>query len=438
MKKRTVAAAAALAVMISSFAGCGQQNVQDGGNAAGDGGQVELTIMGGAQLLSVTEIVLKDYLAEHPNISVKYEKYSYAEYPTKMKLQLSNQESTPDIVLVHDLFARQFVEAGSFLDLTDMVQEDSVLPVLDTVTMDGKIYGLPNQVTNAYVYLYRKDLYDTLGLQPPKTFEEYYEQGLVLKENGYYAGAFDPGNEGSASQMFNDFVYMLGGEVLNGEGEVTLNKGEEALELMKRCYDAGIWHKSNMGNDEAYWAEFNAGKIAAFPAVSCQAAYYETNVDPGGDGGWGHLAMAEPMKFSEDGRSTYIGNTEYFAINKSSKHQEEAKELIAYLALSEEAALKCSDIDENGIMAQYSTGYMDGLRAVAADTSHGWDAYGGEPVVSEVAQLVLDETPYIPFVDEKSAERNKIISEVVGDMLVNGSCTAAEAVEKMRERMSSL
>lgn len=437
MKKRIIAAAAA-AALACSLAGCGQQSAPGGGSTPKDGKTVELTIMGGSQLLSVTELVLKDYLAEHPNIRVNYEKYSYAEYPTKMKLQLSNQESTPDIVLVHDLYARQFVEAGSFLELTDLAEEGSVLPVLDTVTVDGKIYGLPNQVTNTYVYLYRKDIYDKLGLQPPATFEEYYEQGLLLKENGYYAGAFDPGNEGSASQMFNDFVYMLGGEVLNEKGEVTLNKGKEALELIKKCYDAGIWHKSNMGNDETYWAEFNAGRIAAFPAVSCQAAYYETNVDPGGDGGYGQLAMAEPMKFSEDGRATYIGNTEYFAINKASEHQEEAKELVAYLTLSEEAALKCSDIDENGIMAQYSTGSMDGLRAVAADTSHGWEAYGGEPVVSEVAQIILDETPYIPFVDEKSSERNKIISEVVGEMLVKETCTAEEAVEMMKERMSGL
>lgn len=318
-----------------------------------------------------------------------------------------------------------------------MFTEGEVLPVMDPVTMDGKVYGLPNQVTSQYVFMYRKDIYDQLGLTVPKTFEEYFDQALTLKEQGYYAGAFDPADSG-CNEVFQNFLYMLGGRVLNTDGSISLEKGEEALELMKRCYDAGIWHTSQQGNSEAYWTAFNSGKIAAFPSVGSQAAYYVTNVDPNGQGGFGHLAIARPMKFSEDGRETYINNTEYYVINKNTEHLEAAKDVVRYLALSKEAAKAFSNVNEDGVMAQFATGYMDGIQAIAADGGNGWEAFGGAPVVSELAQILLDSNPDIPYVDERSNEMNNVISEVVGEMFLNGAYTPQTAIETMKQRMNDI
>lgn len=469
MKKRRIAALIMAAAMgIASLAGCGgdapaqdaQAESEDGGNdksAAVDGQQdagqagekqagngqdadgekIELTLMGGAHLVSVAEIVLKDYLAEHPNIKINFEKYSYAEYPTKMKLQLSNNESTPDIMIIHDLYTPQFAKAGYLEDLSGMVNEGDILPVTAPATVDGKLYGLPNQVTNQYVYLYRQDIYEQEGLTPPATFDEYYDQGLKLKEKGYFVGAFDP-SDPKCYLTFSYFVYMLGGEILDNNGNVSLNKGTEALELMKKCNDAGIWHTSQLAESEAYWTAFNAGKIAAFPAVAAHAAYYETNVDPAGDGGYGQLAMAAPMKFAEDGRTTFINNTEYYAINKNTEHLDAAKDVVAYLALSEEAALKFANVNEDGVMAQFATGSMAGIEAIVNGNTEGWKAYGDAKIVAELADMFLETDPDIPFVDERSNEINTIISEVVGEMFLNGAYTPEEAVEEMKKRIDNI
>lgn len=199
MKKRGLAMGIAIVLGCMSLTGCGGSGNETksgetaettmSGSEAKEEGEIELTMMGGAHLVSVAEIVLRDYLTEHPNVKINFEKYSYAEYPTKMKLQLSNDESTPDIMIVHDLYAPQFAKAGYLVDLSDMFTEGEVLPVMDPVTMDGKVYGIPNQVTNQYVFMYRQDIYDELGLTAPKTFDDYFNQAVTLKENGYYAGA---------------------------------------------------------------------------------------------------------------------------------------------------------------------------------------------------------------------------------------------------------
>lgn len=446
MRKRVLAMGLAVLMGCLAVTGCSGDTKKAESQAASDVGEktaeteeggIELTMMGGAHLVSVAEIVLGDYLKEHPNVKINFEKYSYAEYPTKMKLQLSNNESTPDIMIIHDLYAPQYAKAGFLVDLSDLFEEGEVLPVMDPVTMDGKIYGLPNQVTNQYVFMYRKDLYDQLGLTPPETFDMYFEQALTLKEHGYYAGAFDPADSG-CNEVFQNFLYMLGGQVLDTDGSISLEKGEEALELMKKCYDAGIWHTSQQGNSEAYWTAFNAGKIAAFPSAGAQAAYYVTNVDPGGQGGFGHLAIAKPMKFSEDGRETYINNTEYYAINKNTEHLEAAKDIVRYLALTKEAAEKFSNVNEDGVMAQYATGCMEGIRAIAGNTDNGWEAFGGAPVVSELAGILLETDPDIPYVDERSNEINSVISEVVGEMFLKGIYTPQTAIETMRQKMNDI
>lgn len=211
----------------------------------------ELMLMGGAHLVSVTESVLKDFMMQHPEIKITFEKYSRAEYPTKMKLQLSNGDSTPDILLVHDDVAPQLIKNNYLMDIGDIVDVQNTLPVLGNVTKDGVIHGVPNQVSSQYVFLYRKDIYDAEGLTVPKTFDEYYEQGLKLKDKGFYSGAMDPVKADAG--MFKFYMSMLGGRLMDENGNVVLEKGVEALNLYKKCYDAGIWHKSGLGGSEEYW-----------------------------------------------------------------------------------------------------------------------------------------------------------------------------------------
>ena len=401
----------------------------------------EITIMGGAHLVSVAEIVLQDYMEAHPDVTIKFEKYSYAEYPTKMRIALSQRDSNPDVMIIHDEFINQLAEAGLLMDLSDLIDQANTLDVMGPATVGDAIYGIPNQVTNQYVFLYRKDVYDALGLQPPKTFDEFFEQALTLKENGYYAGAWDPSNE-NCDNMFYDFLYMLGGEVLDQDGNVSLDKAEEAIALLQKCVDAGIFHTSIQSDSTEYWTAFNAGEIAAFPGPGSHAAYYETNVDPEGNGGYGYIAAAPAMRFCEDGPATYIHNTEYWAINKYTDEPELAREIVEYLTQTIEACMLFCNANEPGVMARYSTGYVPGIQSVASGEGVELSpAYGDQSVVSFLAQNMLDNKDDIvlPFVDKRSAEIGSAVSTVLGDMFLNGRySTPAEAAEAMRTRIENI
>ena len=174
MRKRIIAIILCALMTVSVFAGGNSET-------ADSKGKTTITVMGGAHLVSVAEIVLQDYMEQHPDIDIRFEKYSYAEYPTKMRIALSQGDTDPDIMIIHDEFVNQLALAGLLKDVTDLIDMDNTVNVLAPATVDGKIYGIPNQVTNQYVFLYRKDVYDKLGLVPPKTFDEFFEQALILK-----------------------------------------------------------------------------------------------------------------------------------------------------------------------------------------------------------------------------------------------------------------
>ena len=80
--------------------------------------------------------------------------------------------------------------------------------MLTPVSFNGGVYGIPNQVTNQFIFMYRGDVYDQLGLAAPATFDEYFAQAQILKEAGYYAGAWDPSKPGCVN-LFLNYLYML-------------------------------------------------------------------------------------------------------------------------------------------------------------------------------------------------------------------------------------
>lgn len=453
--KRKLALLLAIVLMFTTISGCSQKDVSPKPDDSSTTPQettgelevptlpdedVTLTFMGSAHLVSVAEVVLEDYLKEHPNVKINFEKYSYAEYPTKLKVQLSNKEDTPDIMVIHSEFATQFAKAGWLKDLTPMIPEDDVLmPMLKNISVDDKIYGLSNQASNFFTFMYRKDIYDQYGLTPPATWDEYYEQALFLKDKGYYSGAVFPSD---ALEPFMYYIYMLGGCVFDNDGNVVFDKGVEALELLKKGLDAGIFHNSKQGSSESgkgeYWTAFNDGLIAAFPGKASDAAYYETNTDPEGKGGFGHLAVAPAMKFSEEGPDTFTFNTSYFVINENTKHAEAAKHVLAYLALSEEACLKFSNVSKEGLLAKYTTGYLPAIRNIAENGSEGWPAFGDQEVITELAKQLLKETPLVPYRDERSAEANAIITTVLGETLVDNKYTPEEAIAEMIRQIEAI
>ncbi|RKX81544.1 MAG: carbohydrate ABC transporter substrate-binding protein [Spirochaetes bacterium] len=73
----------------------------------------------------------------------------------------------------------------NFADLTNEPYMDTFASSYkQTVTVDGKIYGVPSGSAAAGGILYNKKVYDDLGLEVPVTWDEYMDNCQVIKDAG--------------------------------------------------------------------------------------------------------------------------------------------------------------------------------------------------------------------------------------------------------------
>lgn len=169
-----------------------------------------------------------------------------------------------------------------------LLNEDVIRPLDDLVAEYGA--GLnPNQLVtiggqimavafmaNAQHLVYRKDVLDALGIEPPKTYEEMLAAAEAIRAAGIMenpiGGAYAAG--WNLAQEFNNMFLGFGGQHFKpGTAEPNVNSeaGAKALEMMKALSEYMnpdfLTHDSNATN-----AEYRAGNVALMNMWGSRAA----------------------------------------------------------------------------------------------------------------------------------------------------------------------
>lgn len=79
--------------------------------------------------------------------------------------------------------ADYFLDLNAYPEIVDKLDEG----YRECVTIDGATYGIPLEFSNIGCILYWKPMYEELGLEIPKTWEEFLANCEVIKESGYNA-----------------------------------------------------------------------------------------------------------------------------------------------------------------------------------------------------------------------------------------------------------
>ena len=133
--------------------------------------------------------------------------------------------------------ANQLRSVDDFFEYTGRTPDDFIDGVIDTFTIDGKLYGLPQDLCAARGLYWNKDLFEAAGLDPetpPTTWDEIFEFAEKLQDpdNGVYGLTFPATDIGTVTS----FLRSYGGELFNFEtNEVTINTQEniDALTLLQ-------------------------------------------------------------------------------------------------------------------------------------------------------------------------------------------------------------
>lgn len=165
------------------------------------------------------------------------------------------------------------------------------------ITIDGEVMAVAF-MANAQHLVYRADVLEQIGVEPPKTYEDMLAAAKMIREQGIMenpvGGAYAAG--WNLAQEFNNMFLGFGGTHFKpGSAEPNVNSeaGIKALEMMKALSDYMnpdfLTHDSNATN-----AEFRAGNVALMNMWGSRAATLVT-ADGVPDAVKDGFAIAGPM-----------------------------------------------------------------------------------------------------------------------------------------------
>ncbi len=184
-------------------------------------------------------------------------------------------KTLPDLAQVYNSWIANYLDAVIPLDdyvASDFDNYDDISEAYRNEGGEfGKIYTLPfNKSTQ--LYFYNKTVFDQLGLEPPKTWDDLYHIGeVVYQETGKPSIGYD-----DLTAMFWQLVLQNGsGFIENGKVEFNNPQGVEALNFFLDMYNKG--YARIAGEDKYHSGPFGNGDVMAYVGSSAGVAFIQPN-----------------------------------------------------------------------------------------------------------------------------------------------------------------
>jgi ABC-type glycerol-3-phosphate transport system substrate-binding protein len=177
---------------------------------------------------------------EATGVTVEFDVLEEGAMLEKQLLECSSMSDTYDIYQVAVEAVTQMAETGCIVPLDDRVAsapafydfEDLMPAYRDIFTVNDQTYAVPTAGESVFL-MYRKDLFDAAGLEPPETWDELLEIAKQFDEAGEVDGvAFRAQKGWQFTYTYSIFLFPFGGMMLDPEtGEVAIDSPESAAAL---------------------------------------------------------------------------------------------------------------------------------------------------------------------------------------------------------------
>ena len=200
-QRRATAVVAGVAVSTLALAACGGSD--DGGGANEDGSVTLSFLVDNSETsVALAEGLAEAYTAENPDVTVEVEtRPQGSDGDNVVKTRLSTGDMT-------DVFA---YNSGSLFQALNPAQ--TMVPVesteglaeafVESVTAEDKVYGVPLGTFMGGGIMYHIPTYEELGLEVPKTWDQFMENNAAIEEAGKVPVIQTYGSESTwTSQLF--------------------------------------------------------------------------------------------------------------------------------------------------------------------------------------------------------------------------------------------
>lgn len=305
-----------------------------GSGDTASGGKVTLTYVnwdGGMQA------VVDEWNKANPDIQVKLSKPSGTGYTLYNKLITNNKAGTnPDVTEVEYQALPALIANKVVVPIDKYVGDlssDFSKSTLNQVQFEGKTYGVPQNVC-PMVFFYRKDIWDSLGLTPPKTWDEYAQDAAKIHaaDPKKFIGNFTAADPG----WFAGLAQQAGANWWTTSGDTWTVAINDAASKKVADYWAGLVDQGVVSpepNWSAQWnTDMNNGTLVGW--VGAQWAPNQLpSIAKDTAGKW--QAVALPAWTAGD-TTVGIWGGETEAVTANSKHPAEAAKFVKWMNSSKE------------------------------------------------------------------------------------------------------
>ena len=252
--------------------------------------------MGGPLGAFLEDSLVTEFNATHPGIEVV--PVSMGNYRALCQKILASvmAGNTPVVAQAYETWTSQLIRGDALVPLDSLMEldgpgiterwESDFFPVFRrNNTYDGRIYSFPFNKSVQALY-YNVELMDSLGLEPPETWEEYRHvlsalthdgngDGDLLDDSDRWGTAFTP-----SVGMFENLLLQRGGSLLNSDSSATAFASEEGIESLQLLMD--LLHSDSsarLSSGYTHQNDFAAGKVGIVQGSTVSLAFMEGNIE---------------------------------------------------------------------------------------------------------------------------------------------------------------
>lgn len=223
--------------------------------------------------------VFQMYMKKHPNVQIRYNYVQYEDFFGQLAVRAMAGKApalaqagyhTPEFAE-----AGVLVEMGPYLEKSGWKKENFWPGIWNLTVYKGRQWGVPFTV-DTRVMFYNKDLFQKVGIQPPKTWDEWLSAGkkFISSTDVYYYGMVGSG-AAHFVWTFTPFVFSNEGQWIKQGSDglwysnVTDQKVIEALEFGRSMISSGLvqpsWASDDVFVTQKLFTEGRAATILSGP-----------------------------------------------------------------------------------------------------------------------------------------------------------------------------
>ncbi|RAP76958.1 ABC transporter substrate-binding protein [Paenibacillus montanisoli] len=280
--------------------------------------------------------VEKKYKELYPNATIQWDILLDAKYFDKLKAELASN-TAPDVFFQQGLTST-FAEGNYLVDLSDQEWASKLHPgSVKFSKYDGNVYSAPMGVGTSGVW-YNKKIFSDLGLEAPKTWDEFMQACEKIKAAGITPIALGFKDMWTA-QVFAGLMIQSAGfessksfgkDLYDGAKKLDGPEMQGVMTKFQTMVESGYFNKSALSLDWPQSAEmFTTGKAAMIVQGPWMPGVAEDNFKTKGHAAFdlGYF----PLMTDAGYHNLAVSVDQNLSINKSTKLLQQAKDLVSVI-----------------------------------------------------------------------------------------------------------